>query len=268
MIDALSFEDILRISAFTLIAVIMVLWELLFPRRGPSKKRVRWPGNLGIFLINTCMLALIPITAVGAAVFSIQNQFGLFYWVELEFWPKVILCILILDLLIYWQHRIFHMIDPFWRIHRMHHTDTAFDFTTALRFHPIEIFISILVKAVAIILLGAPAFAVIAFEIILNGSAMFNHGNIKIPKVVDRGLRWIIVTPDMHRIHHSVDPNEHNMNYGFFLSVWDRIFGSYLNQPRQPQTTMPIGLEIFNQDSEARVDRLMTQPFRKNTIWQ
>ncbi|MYB34554.1 MAG: sterol desaturase family protein, partial [Gammaproteobacteria bacterium] len=180
----------------------------------------------------------------------------------------VILCILVLDLLIYWQHRIFHMIEPFWRIHRMHHTDTAFDFTTALRFHPIEIFISILIKAVAIVLLGAPAFAVIAFEIILNGSAMFNHGNIKIPPVVDRLLRCIIVTPDMHRIHHSIDPKEHNMNYGFFLSVWDRIFGSYLNQPRQPQTTMPIGLEVFNQDSEARIDRLITQPFRKGTISQ
>ena len=268
MIETLSLENILRISAFTLIAVIMVLWELLFPRREPGKKRARWQGNLGVFLINTCMLALIPITAVGAAIFSIQHQFGLFYWFEFEFWTKVILCILALDLLIYWQHRIFHVIEPFWRIHRMHHTDTAFDFTTALRFHPIEIFISILIKAVVIVLLGAPAFAVIAFEIILNGSAMFNHGNIKIPSVMDRVLRWIIVTPDMHRIHHSIDPKEHNMNYGFFLSVWDRIFGSYLDQPGQPQTTMPIGLEIFNQGSEARVDRLITQPFRKSTISQ
>ncbi len=268
MLETVSLENLLRISAFTSVAIIMALWESLFPRRESGKRRLRWTGNFGVFLINTIMLVLIPITAVGAAILSIQYQFGLFYWVEFAFWPKVIFCIIVLDLLIYWQHRIFHMVGPLWRIHRMHHTDTAFDFTTALRFHPIEIFLSILIKAIAIIILGAPAFAVIAFEIILNASAMFNHGNIKVPSPVDRLLRMFIVTPDMHRIHHSIDPKEHNMNFGFFLSVWDRIFGSYRNQPQQPQTTMPIGLEIFNQDSETRVDRLITQPFRKSTSYQ
>ena len=263
MFETLSIEDALRMSAFALIAVIMALWELLFPRREQSKRQIRWPGNLGIFLINAGMLALLPITAVGAAILSIQLQFGLFFWVELAFWPKVIMSILVLDMLIYWQHRIFHMLAPMWSVHRMHHTDTAFDFTTALRFHPIEIFLSILIKAVAIILLGAPAFAVIAFEIILNGSAMFNHGNVRLPATLDKVLRWVIVTPDMHRVHHSPDPQEHNMNYGFFLSVWDRIFASYLNQPRESHTTMLIGLDGYDQDREARLDRLITQPFRK-----
>ncbi|MXZ80796.1 MAG: sterol desaturase family protein [Gammaproteobacteria bacterium] len=264
MLETLSVETVLRIGAFTLVAVIMGLWEMLLPRRQGSRRFLRWPGNFGIFLINAVMLALLPITAVGAAIFSIQHKFGMLYWIEMAFWPKVILCILVLDLLIYWQHRLFHMMPSAWRIHRMHHTDTAFDFTTALRFHPIEIFLSILIKAAAIILLGAPVFAVIAFEIILNGSAMFNHGNVVLPKALDRPLRWLVVTPDMHRVHHSPDPDEHNMNYGFFLSVWDRIFGSYRDQPRQPHADMQIGLTVFNQDREARVDRLITQPFRKH----
>lgn len=264
MFENLPVEDVLRMSAFSLVAVIMALWEVLFPRREQSRRRIRWPGNFGIFLINALMIALLPITAVGAAIFSIQLKFGFFYWVEFAFWPKVIVCIVVLDLLIYWQHRLFHMIAPMWRVHRMHHTDTAFDFTTALRFHPIEIFLSVLIKVAAIILLGAPAFAVIAFEIILNGSAMFNHGNVKLPSALDRVLRWVIVTPDMHRVHHSPNPLEHNKNFGFFLSLWDRIFASYLGQPQQPHHTMPIGLNGFEQDSEARLDRLIMQPFKNS----
>ena len=262
MFESLSLESVVRLSAFTVMAIILASWEWLFPRRRNSRKLLRWPGNFGVFMLNVIMLTLIPLSAVGAAIISIQYKFGLFYWVEVTFWPKVVFSILFLDLVIYWQHRIFHMIPLMWRIHRMHHTDIDIDFTTALRFHPIEIFISILIKAVAIIAIGAPVFAVIAFEVILNSSAMFNHSNVAMPRLIDKMIRLFIVTPDMHRIHHSTNYQEHSMNYGFALSLWDRLFSSYRDQPAGQHPTMEIGLSIFNQDKEARLDKLITQPFR------
>jgi len=215
-----------------------------------------------VFLLNGVMLTILPITAVSAALVSLEYKFGLFYWVEVPFWPKVIFSVIVLDLVIYWQHRFFHVWDMGWRIHRMHHADTGFDATTALRFHPVEIFISVFIKAVAIMLLGAPVFAVVLFEVILNGSAMFNHSNFRLPLWLDRLIRPVIVTPDMHRVHHSTKSSEHNMNYGFALSVWDRIFGSYLPQPSAGHEEMEIGLKRFREPAEMRVDKLITQPFR------
>ena len=255
-------ETQLRLLVFLIILISMMLWELLSPRRKTQKRKIRWPSNLGIVVLNTLLLLLAPITVVGAALFSIFNRFGLFLWLELPLWPSIILSLLLLDLAIYWQHRLFHIIPQIWSIHRMHHTDTEFDVTTALRFHPIEIIISIAFKAVVIILLGAPLLAVIAFEIILNGTAMFNHGNIKLPAAVDRVLRWFIVTPDMHRVHHAIHSDEYNTNYGFNLSVWDRLFSSYTAQPKDGHREMQIGQHEYREQSEARLDKLLTQPFR------
>ncbi len=243
-------------------ALILVSCELVFPVRAESRRLLRWPGNLGIFLTNAVMLALLPISAVSAALFSIQHKFGLFFWFEISFWPKVIVTLVLLDLVIYFQHRLFHAVPYFWRIHRVHHTDAELDLTTALRFHPIEILLSILLKTMAIILLGAPLFAVIAFEIVLNVAAMFNHSNLKLPGLVDRAIRLVIVTPDMHRVHHSVLPAEHNRNYGFALSIWDRLFRSYHAQPSGSHASMDIGLAGFKDGREYRFDHLMAEPFR------
>lgn len=263
MLDHLNLDTLARVVAFFSIMVLMMAWEVFRPKRQYANRTLRWPGNLGIFLINVIVLSILPITAVAAALVSIEYKFGLFFLVEIDFWPKFILSVILLDLVIYWQHRIFHQIPWFWRIHRMHHTDTMFDVTTALRFHPIEIALSMLIKAVAIVLLGAPVFAVILFEVILNGCAMFNHSNIRLPVWVDKIIRWFIVTPDMHRVHHSIHPEEHNRNYGFSLSVWDRVFSSYQAQPAVAHDKMAIGLTIFDAKADARLDKLLVQPFLK-----
>ena len=264
MLDYLDFETLLRLIPFVVILALLVVWELVFPRRAESGRLLRWPSNFGIFLIDVAMLVTLPVSAISAALIAIEYKFGLFLRVEAAFWPKVIFCLIALDLVIYWQHRLFHQFHVLWRVHRMHHTDTAFDVTTALRFHPIEIFLSIFLKAGAIILLGAPVLAVILFEIILNGAAMFNHSNIRMPLWLDRILRWVIVTPDMHRVHHSSHEEEYNHNFGFCLSVWDRLFGSYTSQPKDGHRAMIIGLDEFNTPAEARLDRLISQPFRNH----
>jgi len=265
MTESIGFETLVRLVPFAVILVLMVVWEAIFPKRKIPSRKLRWPGNLGVFVLDVVMLLWLPVSAVGAALVSIEFKFGLFFWFEFPFWPKVFFSLVMLDLLIYWQHRLFHVIKPLWNLHRMHHTDIGFDVTTALRFHPLEIFLSVLIKAVFIMLLGAPVFAVIAFEIILNGAAMFNHGNIRMPKRLDSIVRIFIVTPDMHRVHHSTIAEEHNANFGFALSIWDRIFGSYVSQPSMGHQSMTIGLDIFNKPDEVRFDRLLSQPFRRPT---
>ncbi len=255
-------QDWLRLGAFLILLLAMMGWECLAPRRTAQRRSIRWPPNLIVVALNTLLLMLMPVTAVGAALFSIFNHFGLFLYLELPLWHSIILSLLLLDLTIYWQHRIFHAIPQAWRIHRMHHTDTEFDVTTALRFHPLEIIISMLIKAAVIMLLGAPLLAVLAFEIILNSTAMFNHSNIKLPRAVDKALRWCLVTPDMHRVHHSVHADEYNANYGFNLSLWDRLFASYRAQPKDGHEKMQIGQLKYRARSEARLDKLLTQPFR------
>ena len=262
MFELLGFENTLRFGAFLIVLVLMALWEFLLPRRAGMNRSYRWPANFGIIAVNTVILLAIPVTAVGAALVSIQYKFGLFFAIEVPFWPKVILSLLVLDVVIYWQHRIFHMVRPLWRLHRMHHTDTGFDVSTALRFHPVEILLSILLKAVVIILLGAPVFAVVLFEIILNCSAMFNHSNVRMPLWLDRFIRLGVVTPDMHRVHHSNDPAEFNRNFGFCLSIWDKIFRSYTAQPRNGHKDMTLGLNIYNTRDEAGLVKLLSQPFR------
>ncbi len=263
MFEHLSPDMVIRLAMFLFILALMLLWERFAHRRLRPLKKLRWPSNFGIFLINSLLLVVVPISALEASLLSLQYKFGLFIWLKTALWPSIILTLLILDVTIYWQHRLFHRFSSLWRIHRMHHTDTEFDVTTALRFHPIEILLSVLIKAIVIILLGAPILAVIAFEIILNSAAMFNHSNICIPKRIDKYLRYFVVTPDMHRVHHSVRHDEHDFNYGFSLSCWDWLFGSYLAQPQDGHQQMTIGLDVFNQQEEARLDKLLTQPFRQ-----
>ena len=262
MFDSLSPDLIIRMYVFLSVLGVMMCWELLAPRRSNLARQLRWPANFGIFLINSILLVVVPLSAVGAALLSLEYKFGLFIWLKTALWPSIILTLLVLDVAIYWQHRLLHICSPLWRIHRMHHTDTSFDVTTALRFHPIEIGLSVLIKGAVIVLLGAPILGVIAFEILLNSAAMFNHSNIRIPQWLDKYLRYLFVTPDMHRVHHSVYKDEHNFNYGFCLSCWDRLFASYIGQPKDGHQDMTIGLEVFNNKEETRLDKLLTQPFR------
>ncbi len=264
MLESLSPDMVIRLYVFCIVLGVMVLWELLSPRRTNTPRKRRWQSNFGVFLINIILLMVVPMSALEAALLSLDYKFGLFIWFKVSLWPSIILTLLVLDMAIYWQHRLLHLFRPLWRIHRMHHTDTAFDVTTALRFHPIEILLSIFIKAVVIILLGAPILGVIAFEILLNSAAMFNHSNVRIAPWLDKYIRHIVVTPDMHRVHHSIHKDEHHFNYGFFLPCWDWLFASYHAQPKDGHQSMTIGLDIFNQEEEAGLDKLLTQPFRSN----
>lgn len=228
-------------------------------------KFVRWTGNLGILLFNNVLIKwLFPLAITGFAVTVQQRGWGLLNNVELPLPVVIALAIILLDLAIYVQHVMFHTVPLLWRFHRMHHTDTDFDVTTGIRFHPVEIIISIVIKLGVIIVLGPPAIAVLVFEILLNATSMFNHGNIYLPLRVDRVLRWFIVTPDMHRVHHSVEPLETNSNYGFNIPWWDRLFGTYIAQPNKGHEAMEIGLKEFRAPKYLQLQWLLAQPFIKN----
>ncbi|MBT8421682.1 MAG: sterol desaturase family protein [Gammaproteobacteria bacterium] len=241
----------------------MIVAEALLPRRQREiDLLLRWPGNFGVAMLSTFLVRLIiPATAAGVATATEAAGFGLFNNLALPLPLTIALTVVFLDLIIYWQHRLFHAVPLLWRIHRMHHTDIEFDATTALRFHPFEIVLSMLLKLGVIVLLGAPAVAVIVFEIVLNGSAIFNHSNVRLPDKLDRALRAVIVTPDMHRVHHSTLPQETNSNFGFFLSCWDRWFGSYIAQPQLGHEHMRIGLAEFRDRTTARLDQMLINPF-------
>jgi sterol desaturase/sphingolipid hydroxylase (fatty acid hydroxylase superfamily) len=264
MNSVLYYEGQIRLIAFLSIFAVMALWELKSPYRELRFKRVqRWPHQLGLIVLNSLLLRLVfPAAAAGVALATQQQQWGLFNLLGLNSVVAGVLGFLLLDLVIYWQHVFAHRLDWFWRLHRTHHADTDYDLTTGLRFHPLEIFISMLIKMAAIWLLGIPVVAVILFEIVLSGSAMFNHANINLPAKVEHTIRKLIVTPGMHRIHHSVERFEHDSNYGFFLSVWDRIFGSYTRKSEQDDKIMPIGLKHFRAEDNHRLDRILSIPFR------
>jgi sterol desaturase/sphingolipid hydroxylase (fatty acid hydroxylase superfamily) len=252
----LNNQAAIRLSAFFLILVAMGTWEALAPRRRRRLTRLsRWPHNIGIVLVNTLVVrALFPTAAVGMAFYAQARGWGLLSDASISNWILVPLCVVVLDLAIYLQHVMFHAVPLFWRFHRMHHADLDFDVTTGARFHPVEIILSMLIKFAVIIALGPPALAVLAFEVILNATAMFNHSNARIALVLDRVLRWFVVTPDMHRVHHSIEDDETNSNFGFNLPWWDRLFGTYRDQPRAGHEGMTIGLRGL---SEPRVcDRL------------
>ncbi len=241
-------EPSIRLGFFLGILAIMLLWEQLSPRRQRRLPRLlRWGNNLALVFLNSAVLRwLFPTAAVGMAAFAVDNGWGLFN--QLEWNPALewLLAVVLLDMIIYLQHVMVHAVPSLWRLHRVHHADLDYDTTTGLRFHPIEIILSMLIKFAAIAALGPAVVAVVIFEVLLNGMAMFNHGNVRLPLGLDRLLRWVIVTPDMHRVHHSTEADEANSNFGFNLSIWDRLFGTYRAQPRAGHEQMSIGIKGFN----------------------
>ena len=256
-------EPLIRLAAFAGVLIVVAAWEAAAPRRRQAFSRwVRWPSNFGIVVLNTLAIRfLFPAAAVGMAVLADERGWGLLNATEVPFAVAVFASVIALDLVIYLQHVLFHAVPVLWRLHRMHHADLDFDVTTGIRFHPIEIVLSMVIKLAAVAVLGAPAVAVVIFEVLLNATAMFNHGNIRIPKAVDRLLRLFVVTPDMHRVHHSVLPFETNSNFGFNLPWWDRLFGTYRAQPAAGHEAMTIGIEQFRERRCLRLDWLVVQPF-------
>lgn len=255
--------ELIRLLAFLGTLAAMALWEFAAPdRRTEIPRLIRWTNNLAIVALDTALVRLlIPILPVAAATWATAQGWGLLS--PLPLWLSIPIAFLLLDLLIWGQHVMMHHIPALWRLHRMHHSDTHLDATTGLRFHPLEILFSTLIKIVAVVILGAPALAVIAFEIALNATSLFTHANIRLPDRTESLLRRLIVTPALHRIHHSVLPEETNSNYGFNLSLWDMLFGTFRPAPKGDPQTMPLGIEIFRTRREAWLDRLLTQPFRR-----
>ena len=259
-----STELIIRVGAALSIFAALALWEVLAPRRDMLIGRGRrWPSNLGILVLDALLVRLlIPTAAVGMAVIATQRGWGLLNITPWPAWLEGLFGFLVLDLAIYAQHVAFHKVPLLWRLHRMHHADLDIDVSTGVRFHPIEIVLSMLIKIAVVILIGVPAVAVIAFEVVLNATSMFNHSNAAMPTWLDRIVRVLVVTPDMHRVHHSVLRHETDSNFGFNLPWWDRLFGTYRPQPQAGHERMTIGLPIFRHPQELRLDRLITQPFR------
>nr|WP_302469535.1 sterol desaturase family protein [Vibrio antiquarius] len=256
----------IRLGFFLGVLLLCALWENKLPRKTLTASRgFRWVNNLSLVAVNSLIVALVmPIAAFQAAIIAQEQQWGLFNLLSLPAWLNIFLTVILLDFVIYAQHVVFHHVKPLWKIHRMHHADLDIDVTTGARFHPIEIIISMGVKIAAVFILGVSPIAIVVFEIVLNASAMFNHSNAKLALSADQKLRNVIVTPDMHRVHHSVIAKETNSNFGFFLSVWDRLFGTYRAQPELGHDDVVIGIPEIRNEAEQRLDKLLTQPFRYN----
>lgn len=243
------YEAPLRAGAFLIVFALLAIWEILAPRRAlVAAKTKRWLANLGILIINTTLVRVVlPAAVIGIAVVAEQREIGLLHTIHLPYPLAVLLAVVALDLAIYLQHVMFHAVPLLWRLHRAHHADLDFDVTTGIRFHPIEIVLSTLIKTAVIFVLGAPVLAVFLFETLLNITSMFSHSNIRIAKQVDRVLRRVVVTPDMHRVHHSIYADETNRNFGFNLPWWDHLFGTYQAQPRSGHEQMVIGIPAFRE---------------------
>jgi sterol desaturase/sphingolipid hydroxylase (fatty acid hydroxylase superfamily) len=263
-----SHETIIRLAFFLGVLGIVAAWEALAPRRRRALGRpARWPSNLAVTALNAALVRVVfPLTAVGLGGLGEERGWGLLNRLDLPHGLAVVLAVLGLDLAIFLQHVLFHAVPVLWRLHRMHHADLDVDVTTGARFHPIEMLASMAIKLATIAALGAPAVAVLAFEVLLNATSMFNHGNIRLSGGVDRLLRWIVVTPDMHRVHHSVVPRETNSNFGFNMPWWDRLFGTYRAEPAAGHEAMTIGIGQFRSAREQWLDRMLTQPFREAAI--
>ena len=259
----LSHESTIRFLFFFGFLVLMAFWEIVSPRRPwATSKSLRWYSNLRLVFIDTLTLRLLlPIQAVGLALFIQNRGWGLLNNVSLPYWLLLFIGVLGLDFVIYLQHAIFHFIPLFWRLHRVHHTDLDFDVTTGIRFHPIEIVLSMGIKMIAVVVLGPAPIAVIIFEIVLNATSMFNHGNVRLPSSIDRVLRFFVVTPEMHRVHHSVQIKEFNSNFGFNLPWWDRLLGTYRAQPEKGHESMIIGLAQFRNSKVLTLSHLLILPF-------
>lgn len=259
----MDLQNIIRLGAFALTAVLLAALEAVRPRRRSDPDRLgRWTGNLGVVAVSTVLARLVfPIVPMALAATLRGQGLGLFPVLGLPLAVEFLLAILILDLAMYAQHRAFHIWRPLWRLHRMHHADTFFDFSTGVRFHPLEILISMAFKLALVALLAPPPLAVLAFEIILNSAAMFNHANFFLPLPLDRVLRLALVTPDMHRIHHSTDGKEMNRNFGFSFPWWDRLFATYQDQPTAGHENMPLGLNIFRDPKYRSLYQMLAMPF-------
>jgi sterol desaturase/sphingolipid hydroxylase (fatty acid hydroxylase superfamily) len=257
-------ELLIRASAFAVVFAALALWETAAPRRPAFAGRApRWPSNLGILLVDVLAVrVLVPVAVVGAALLAAGRGWGLLHYGGWRLSVATLIGFLVLDLVIYAQHVAFHKVPVLWRLHRMHHADLDIDVTTGVRFHPFEILISMAIKIATVIVFGIPAVAVLLFEVVLNATAMFNHANVSMPAALDRALRLVLVTPDMHRVHHSVLRRETDSNFGFNLPWWDRLFGTYRDKPEAGHAGMTVGLPIFRDTAELRLDRLLTQPFR------
>ena len=261
---ALGHELAIRLGAFFGMFALMAIWEVASPRRARLlTRRVRWLHNLALVVLNSLLLRLLfPLAAVGFALLSAERGWGLLNAFDVPFWWAFALSVIALDCAIYLQHVMFHAVPLLWRLHRVHHADADFDVTTGARFHPIEILLSMLIKFAVIAVVGAPAAAVLVFEVLLIATAMFNHANLRLRESVDRLLRWVLVTPDMHRIHHSIEATEANSNFGFNLPWWDRLFGTYRDRARLPQESMAIGVRgLTGSDEAVKLTGLLALPF-------
>ena len=260
--NILKQETAIRLTVFLGVLIGMAVWEVIVPRRRVEIPRLlRWSNNLALVVLDTLLVRLaFPVVAVGLAVIAQENGWGLLNQMSIPGWIVFPAAVLALDLAIYLQHVLFHAVPALWRLHRMHHADLEFDVTTGLRFHPLEILLSMVVKLGVVMALGPPAFAVLIFEVLLNASSLFNHSNIRLPLRIDAVLRLFIVTPDMHRVHHSIHPSETNSNFGFNVPWWDRILGTYLAQPKTGHEDMTIGIEQFRSRRSLWLDRMLIQP--------
>ncbi len=257
-----SAEPLIRLGSFVVVFAVFAAWEAVAPRRRRQFARLeRWPSNLGLLLVDVAAVRLLaPGVAVAVALAGEAQGWGLLGRAALPEWLAILAAVVFLDLAVYFQHVMFHAVPTLWRLHRVHHSDPEFDVTTGTRFHPVEILLSLAVKCAAIAAIGAPAIAVLVFEVLLNATSIFNHANARLPRGLDRILGTFVVTPDMHRVHHSVDYNESSSNFGFNLPWWDRLFGTYRAEPAVPHETMPLGVDAFRAADDLRLARLLIQP--------
>jgi sterol desaturase/sphingolipid hydroxylase (fatty acid hydroxylase superfamily) len=263
----LTTETVVRLGFFAGVLILMALAEILVPRRKlAAKKPVRWLSNLGLVALNAIMLrVLMPFGATGVALLAKEHGWGLLNVFALPTWASIVVSVIALDFVIYLQHVLFHAVPALWRLHMVHHADLDFDVTTGLRFHTLEILLSMVIKLTTVAALGPPPAAVLAFEVLLNATAMFSHSNVRLPLWLDRLLRLVVVTPDMHRVHHSVLARETNSNFGFNLPWWDRLLGTYRSQPASGHEAMTIGLSQFRGERVTRLHWMLALPFIGDT---
>ncbi|SIO16370.1 Sterol desaturase/sphingolipid hydroxylase, fatty acid hydroxylase superfamily [Parasphingorhabdus marina DSM 22363] len=261
------YESAIRLGVFAGMLLIMAVVEAVMPRKQRVQPRgYRWATNLGLVITGTLLLRVtMPMLAIGMALLATQNGWGLLAMITLPLWAEIIMAFLLLDLLIYAQHVVFHKVPIFWRFHKIHHADRDLDVTSGVRFHPVEAVLSMLWKLLCIAAIGPAAIAVFLFEVILNAASLFHHANFRLPARLDSLLRWIIVTPDMHRVHHSVRPAETDSNFSFFLTIWDRLFGTYVEQPKDGHAGMTIGLDEYQSDAPSGLGWSLVEPFRSHS---
>jgi len=257
-------EALIRLAALAAVLAAVALWELAAPRRKPLYARgARWPHNLGLLLIDVAVVRMLaPGAVIGVALAAEGRGWGLLNAVSLPWWAALPIGVALLDLVIYFQHVMFHAMPTLWRLHRVHHADQDFDVTTGTRFHPVEILLSTVIKCAAVAAIGAPPLAVLMFEVLLSAASMFNHANASLPAWVEWWMRWLVVTPDMHRVHHSALYDESSSNFGFCVPWWDRLFGTYRAQPMLGHEAMVVGVDAFRSPEDLRLDQLLIQPFQ------